>query len=284
MSIPQQAASYLGLLIGKVAFEAARCLRNPGADEVHDLRVAIRRLHQGLMIHARWLPDKPSAKIRKRTKGILKAAGAVRDFDIAMKLADSAELDLDETLRSTLQNDREAAAAQLSNALTRLVSSKFSSKWRSRLELDSTDRKSKDAMLTVAQELLPELATDFIKAGTRLAEHPGSKRRLHDFRISAKKFRYSMEPFAKMYGSGLERRIKAVKKVQDVLGKLNDAVATRAILKKRGAPAAVLDRLREKEAVRLVEYQELWPKLFDEGAGEKWSRYFKRAPVSRRKA
>jgi CHAD domain-containing protein len=283
MSIPTQAASDLGLLIGKVAFQAGRCLRNPGAKEVHDLRVAIRRLQQGLAIFGRWLPEKPSNKIRKRTKRILKAAGEVRNLDIAMELADSAGLGLDEAMHGTVANDREAAAAQLSNALTRLLASKFSSKWRARLELDSTDRKSKDGVLAVAQELLPNLAEEFIQAGTRLAEHPESKRRLHTFRISAKRFRYSLEPFAKLYDSGLERRIKAVKKVQDVLGKLNDAVTTRAILKQRGAPPAVLNQLREEEAVRLTEYQELWPKLFESGAAEKWARYFQRAPVRRRK-
>lgn len=276
MNIPSQAAGCLGLLIGKVAFQAGRCLRNDGADEVHDVRVAIRRLQQALRLFEGWLPEGQPRKIRRRSKAVLKAAGQVRDLDIAIELAESAGLELPDAIREALAARRQGAANHLSTELTRLLESEWSAKWRSRLELESAGEKNGAAMPALARELLPDLAEEFIASGARLAGHPKSKRKMHAFRLSAKRFRYSLEPFSAVYGDALKPRLKAVKTVQDVLGKLSDASATRRILKRLGAPPAALARLRAAEAARLEEFRTVWPGLFEESAPAKWRRFLER--------
>lgn len=273
MSIPSAGASCLGRLIGKLAFQAKRCLRKPGADEVHDVRVSIRRLRQALRVFKPWLPEKPPRKGRRRLKAVLKTAGAVRDYDIALEWLDSTGAELPDETRTALAAAREAAAEKLLHELGQLMDSEFSAKWRKRLELDSADRNSSDAMVKLAREVLPVLATQFIESGATLAQHPKSAGKLHAFRLSAKRLRYSLEPFASVYGDVLEPKLKVLRKVQDVLGKSSDAVATRKLLPDDGVSQEIVKLLQEEEAARLAEFQTLWPRLFGNGAVEKWSRF-----------
>jgi len=61
-----------------------RISRSAGEDEVHDLRVSIRRFSQAVRIFEPLLP-KRSKKIVNRVKRLLTAAGSVRDLDVGME-------------------------------------------------------------------------------------------------------------------------------------------------------------------------------------------------------
>ncbi|MDN7024880.1 CHAD domain-containing protein [Methanoculleus sp. FWC-SCC1] len=55
----------------------------------------------------------------------------------------------------------------------------------------------------------------FVTMPDQIEEH-------HEMRIAAKRLRYTMEIFADLYGDGLKTPIKAVKKLQDLLGDMHD--------------------------------------------------------------
>jgi CHAD domain-containing protein len=276
MSVPSEAATRLAQLIERLAFRVARCLHHPAPDQVHDVRVAIRRLDQALKIFSRWLPTKPTRRIRARLDRVLKRAAEVRDCDIATELIAQLQLRVSATVVEALRSRRESAVGRLENVLRRLRKSEFSSKWRGRLELAAADRRSPERFGSFARELLPEAAEEFIAAGTELAAHPHSKRALHTFRISAKRFRYTMEAFADLYGPGIKSRLASVREVQTVLGNLNDCVTTRRLLVDLGASRASVRPLRVEEADRLTKFQKLWPELFSETEPRNWRRFLER--------
>lgn len=64
--------------------EIDRISRNAGEDEVHDLRVAIRRFSQAVRIFDPLLP-KRSRKLVRRARTLLSAAGEVRDLDVGIE-------------------------------------------------------------------------------------------------------------------------------------------------------------------------------------------------------
>jgi CHAD domain-containing protein len=273
MSIPAEAAAAIERSLERFAAECARCLNQPGPDEVHDLRVSIRRLGQRLRVFGDWVPKKAARKIRRRIREVLGMAGEVRDCDIAAELGDHLPLQLPDGFMETIASRRREAATRLSVELKRLVESDFAGRCRARLQLEITEPRNRDALADLARGRLPEMSAEFIVAGTDLARHPKSKRALHSFRISAKHFRYSLEPFTDCYGPALERRIAAVRKVQTVLGHLNDCVATRRMLKRLGVGRKALTPLRHEEKKRLAEFRELWPKLFGDNAEKSWRRF-----------
>lgn len=66
----------------KLLEQIDRCAAKPGADEVHDLRVAIRRFSQALRIFASMLGDKPVKTMLKALHPVMEAAARVRDLDV----------------------------------------------------------------------------------------------------------------------------------------------------------------------------------------------------------
>jgi CHAD domain-containing protein len=262
MAIPSEVAGKLEAAIRRFASEAGRCAHNAGPDEVHDVRVSIRRLEQALDIFAQWLPPKPVRKILGRLKETLKMAGDVRDRDIAVELIGE--------VRSAIQSERYAASARFMAALGDLTAAEVPAKWEAKLGLAETTEGRVLAALAVTR--LPALAAGFIASGSQLAHDPKSRRRFHSFRVSAKRFRYSMELVSDPYGPAIDRRVAAVRKIQTALGDLQDSVATRRMLRGIGISRAVLRPLRHEENKRLARFQELWPKLFGPRAAGVWER------------
>lgn len=268
MAIPTPAANQLAALMEQFAEAGRRCRLHDGPDEIHDLRVAIRRLDQGLEVCARWLPAKRTTELRSRIDRLLRAAGEVRDRDIVLHLIERLNLEVTTEAAAGIRARRDIESAKLRRKLERV---------RLPAELiPNPDARLDGGWQELATTLLPEVAATFIDAGDELANHPESRRRLHKFRIRAKRLRYTLECFAGLYAAALAKRTERVKAVQTVLGHLQDTVASRRLLRKAGATKGVLQLLRAEGVRRLEEFQELWPKLFPEGSAALWARYLRR--------
>jgi len=68
--------------LARLMEQVERCSTKPGADEVHDLRVAIRRYSQALRVFAPLLAAKPVKAMRKALRPVMRAAASVRDLDV----------------------------------------------------------------------------------------------------------------------------------------------------------------------------------------------------------
>ena len=124
-----------------------------------------------------------------------------------------------------------------------------------------------------ARSGLPMLAGRFFTTGSAAAEAGTAARKLHRFRIAAKRFRYTLELFREIYGPRLEVLIAEVRKVQDFLGARNHSAPTLALLPKEAydAISATLDA-RAEEQERL--FRAFWSDHFgDQQTRQRWLHY-----------
>jgi CHAD domain-containing protein len=126
-----------------------------------------------------------------------------------------------------------------------------------------------------ARRRLPELAADYFgDVRKALAAHP-TPTQMHRVRLASKRFRYTLELFKPCYAAGLERRLGELKKLQDILGDLNDAVASSPLVEKAlsGRPAErarVKAFLEERAAAKTEEFRQHWTGDFDAPGKESW--------------
>src|SRR5213594_2000685 len=81
-----------------------------------------------------------------------------------------------------------------------------------------------------AARKLPKLAGRYFKAGRKLLKGRASVEILHRFRLETKRFRYTLELFRPCYGPGLDQRLALLRKVQDLLGEINDCVTAKSLI------------------------------------------------------
>jgi CHAD domain-containing protein len=196
-----------------VSSRIARTIKSPGVDEVHDLRVAIRRYRRILAVLKPCFPRVESRQIRRGLKQIMALAGAVRDHDIALRLSTRVVLsespsDGSSGMVRQLQERREHAARALSTSLRRWVRGNLSASWREALK-SGTAHKGADARFcatpadTTARTILPAMAKEHFVAGEAAMDDSASIDELHKFRIAAKNLRYTLDAFAPLYGESL---------------------------------------------------------------------------------
>jgi len=134
-----------------------------------------------------------------------------------------------------------------------------------------------------ARRKLPALIAEYFAEGRALAAGKISAAELHQFRLRTKRLRYTLELFRPCYGPGLDRRLKAVHQVQQLLGELNDCAAARRIIETLLPPRSPrrlrLGRFLDARARRkLAEFRAYWTGEFDaEGHEQAWRAYLTRS-------
>lgn len=132
-----------------------------------------------------------------------------------------------------------------------------------------------------ARGVLPKLTEEFFAAGRKATKKTKKLKLLHEFRIKAKGFRYTLEMFQSLYGPVLESRLDGLKQIQQYLGDINDCDSTRRLLSNAlGGDGFLASQLQEtldaterKKIRKLVAY---WQETFDApGEEEKWTRYLR---------
>ncbi len=134
-----------------------------------------------------------------------------------------------------------------------------------------------------ARRALPRMAREFFTLGRAAAGLGSTPAQLHAFRLSAKRFRYTLEIFEPMYGPMLSERLEQVRKIQSMLGDRQDCVVLIERLKQRTAEAGRLRGVLAKLAAdgRSLEekFRRFWHETFDAaGAETLWLRYLGRRP------
>lgn len=119
----------------RAAFQLGAARQAATADAVHDLRVSMRRLSAALDCFSRLFDKKDLRAFKRRIERVLKAAGAVRDYDIALQLAAEAGIERGAPLAASLAAKRRQNALTLQQELRRGGIREFSARWRERLGL-----------------------------------------------------------------------------------------------------------------------------------------------------
>jgi CHAD domain-containing protein len=119
-------------LLTRLAFQVHRAAKQPGPDEIHDLRVGIRRFSQGLDVFRDFFPPWEVKKVTKRLKRMMKLTSQIRDRDITLEfLADVKHT----THRQRFERERAEYEREFSEMVRRWSARDFSAKWRTGLSL-----------------------------------------------------------------------------------------------------------------------------------------------------
>ena len=234
------------------------------AEELHQMRVATRRLRAFLRAGRDLLEPAWAEPIREELRWLGGALGQVRDLDVLLEhLTEEVEsLGEDATearkLLRTLDRERRKARAALRNALD---------DQRYFALLDALERPpTAIAEQPTLNEILAGEHSSLRKAVRALgADSPDGE--LHEARIKVKRARYAAELL------GRTAYVKAAKALQDVLGEHQDAVVAeerlRSLAERQPAGAIAAGRLIERERKRAAHGRAEW--------GPAWKRLAKEA-------
>ncbi len=228
--------------VGELAFVVLR--RNLGAmlaheagtrlgedpEQLHDMRVATRRMRAALAMFADVLPVR-AQHFRDELGWVADVLGAVRDLDVqlervdewtsAVATEDRAALDDLARLLSQQRHDaqRRLLACLESTRYDRLVSG-FAGMLR-----QGPSRRSVPARAP-AVVVVPDLLRDRHQAVTKAAKkasRSGAPEDFHKLRIRCKRLRYALEFVSEIYGTHTSKYVRSLVRTQDTLGLMQDA-------------------------------------------------------------
>ena len=210
-------------------------LPDPAAEDVHQARVAARRLGSNLKTFGRLLDPVWVRHVRSDLKWLGSSLGKVRDSDV---LGDSIREAPPQLIRE-LANDRASGARELE---TVLGSDKYFN-LLDRLHVATRTPpfalgRGDDGEEAVARGVLPALVGRRWRALRRQVRKSGpdpTDRDLHRIRIKAKQLRYAAEAAAPVVGNPALQIASAAETVQTVLGHHHDAVATETWLRQHSS-------------------------------------------------
>jgi CHAD domain-containing protein len=225
---------------------AAKHPEDPEA--IHDLRVSIRRVAQAFKTFSELLDPAPVKKLRRRLHKVMGLCAAVRNCDVALVLLAQVGVTAGASV-SRLKKTRSEAAEKLHRRLKKERGNRHAPPDR-RSHSKEREWKLDQSLETNLSRALPALAEEFFDSGTAALTAHASYRKLHQFRLQAKRFRYTLELFERFYGSEMESGAGILKELQDRLGAINDCATTIGILgPDRRAVTAVGRLLRQRKAV-----------------------------------
>ena len=207
------------------AERAVRQVGRPGkAEALHDFRVALRRCRGVLRAYRPWLGKAAGKRVRAELRRLMRQTNRGRDAEVQIVWLESTRQALRRSERAGLNHllerlRRRRHAAQAAAAAA--VRSRFE-----RLEVELRARLERAVPVPVPYgrafgERLQQYAAD---TGARLAATAEAARgdELHDARLSVKRLRYLVEPAVGGLADGATVSV-VLKRLQDVLGELNDA-------------------------------------------------------------
>ncbi len=232
------------------AFASAEPAARAGEIEpVHQLRVATRRLRAALRLFAPLLPARFATAAHRDLAWLARAIGAVRDLDVLSELVRKQAARLEPELRRASGPLGVALHEQRAQALAALGTRLDSRRGRRLLErlaafADSRAPVGRGARLgDVAPDLLRPHVRAVVRAGRRLGPEAEAAE-LHRLRVRTKRLRYALETLRSLGDRSTRELLGRLERLQDTLGKGQDAVTAIAWLREvaatRGRPASAL--------------------------------------------
>ena len=234
------------LSAGEVAFAilrrhfAAMLAHEPGVrlgedpEELHDMRVATRRLRAALKLYSDVLP-KRSERYERDLRWVAGALGEVRDLDVHLqRLSEEASANgevLEEIVALLRERRVEARRRMLealdSNRCERLLASFSGTLRRGRSPTPTAP------VLEAAPDLLRDRYKKVRKRANTLREDSPPEH-FHELRKKGKRLRYALEPLQEIYGKPAQKMVKLLKEIQDDLGDHQDLIVAAGLMEELG--------------------------------------------------
>ncbi|MDJ1157070.1 CHAD domain-containing protein [Chelatococcus sp. SYSU_G07232] len=219
---------------------AAEDGRDP--EGVHQMRVALRRLRTLLSLFRKALPSPDIAPLAAEAKWLTRVLAPARNWDVFIAdllpaPAAACGFDLSD-LRVAAERHRAQGRAAVAEALadvryTRFVLSLGSwiehRGWRNGLPGEAIALLS-EPCTGPAADILARQHRRVLKRGAHFGRMTPEER--HELRLALKKLRYAADFFAPLYANQRKTKpyLSALSRLQDVMGRYNDAATTRELL------------------------------------------------------
>jgi CHAD domain-containing protein len=218
--------------------EAANDFQN--VEDVHNMRVATRRLRGALRDFAPIMKSAALKSIKKDLKAIADALGAVRDEDVAIIALEKLQPEANESeeikqgieaFLNERRRNRERARTNLIAELTPQaitdLQENFADKITQAIERKQKGKNKRNPNRAISfnqagRAAVAESFAEFYEQGTSLYE-PFETEPLHEFRIAAKRLRYALELFAACWGEAILPFAEETSEMQAKLGEVHDA-------------------------------------------------------------
>jgi CHAD domain-containing protein len=243
--------------LNRLIYQCDRTRDSTGIEEVHDLRVAIRRFRQTVATFRTSFPSKEMKRIQRVLKKTMKLAGEVRDLDIVIELLGKLRFGESADLSVRFRTRRKEPGRALAAKLRRLNKRRLFSKWRREVSLNR-DAGGRASLEDAANKTISPLLRRFFLMGNRAANLKGGNlEQLHQFRIIAKKIRYTLELFVPLRPALVRQRLAELKELQGCLGSVNDLEIAQALVSHEKASyklCAALIRKRDEQVEKFASY------------------------------
>jgi CHAD domain-containing protein len=242
----------------RVLKELDHVRKQPDADAVHDLRVAIRRCRSLGAVMQEVDADPSWSELRRLPRKLFRRLGALRDSHILQdwlqKLAEEHD-----AVQSELKTSFEAATPELQQRASRAAENFDEKRWK-RLQRRLRRRSRLVPVGSLAAQCLAverlEEARDLHAIALR-SDKPGP---WHELRIGIKRFRYTVESLLPEHYAAWSDNVK---RLQDLLGDVHDLDVLAAAVKQSAKPEnldaqnAWQEKLRHERTQRIETYQQL---------------------------
>ena len=224
----------------------------PGAQKgdvhaVHQARVATRRIREALPLVARGRAGK---SLKKSVRKLTRALGPVRELDVALMNLDQLRNsgDVSEAaiarLRQLITEERQRLGAEMVRLISHYNLPRFQKKAIDAAARGPQMSGTRDPRRIAAAFSRAARRAEGLRAAMENAAGIYLPDRLHQVRIAVKKLRYALEIAQDLSASRATVRIRTLKRVQDLLGRMHDLemliARTRAIQGRSGAPSLTL--------------------------------------------
>src|SRR5215204_1083472 len=199
--------------------------RKGNVQAVHQARVATRRIREALPLVARGRTGK---SLKKSVRRLTRALGPVRELDVALMNLDQLRNagDVSEAaiarLREMITEERQRLGAEMVRLISHYNLPKFQKKAVDAAARGPEPSGTRDPRRIAAAFSRAARRAQALRAAMENAAGIYLPDRLHEVRIAVKKLRYSMEIVRELSASRAVARITALKRAQDLLGRMHD--------------------------------------------------------------
>lgn len=262
---PEEGARLLALHFLDQAAAARPRLDDPSDTEaLHDFRVALRRLRSSLRAYRSYLEGSLPKKLARRLRDLAGMTGPGRDTEVQVEWLRGRSRHLSAHHRAGLSWLLARLERRMRSAYGEVLEMvpqdfpKIEEELRQRLSVYRTEihldaGPERPALAQATAGILRSQAADLQEHLSKV-ESPDQEEECHEARISAKRLRYLLDPFAADL-PGAAAVVKHLKGLQDLLGELHDAHVLEAELQQTIEDAAV-DRAGRLFELSLAEPQD----------------------------
>jgi CHAD domain-containing protein len=232
-----------------------KVLENFEPDDIHDLRVASRRLREGLSLFAPCYPPDSILPLVKKTKRVTRLLGDIRNTDEAILFFSALYDEVGEpyhdgleTLLRLFNEKRKKVIRKLRSGLPEIVPPSLHELYRRSVNAPLLFKQAPPgvdllgALYAFARTAFEERFSEVLKLVPASRQSDGAEPQ-HLLRIAVKHYRYRLEILSFLVGERYGEIHAAVKGYQEVLGRMHDMDVFDGIIREADLPAPAKDHL-----------------------------------------